>query len=77
MLAGGRARDAGDILSEAMKAGLLPDGTRRSTLYTSLSQYVQRAIARRRRPLIVQHETTHEFRVNHPMDDWPHIKPRN
>ena len=76
VLADGRARDAGDILSEAMKAGLLPDGTRRITLYTSLSQYVQRAIARRRRPLIVQDETTHEFRINHPVDDWPHIKPR-
>lgn len=76
VLADGRARDAGDILSEAVKAGLLPDSTRRITLYTSLSQYVQRAIARRRRPLIVQDETTHEFRINHPVDDWPHIKPR-
>jgi hypothetical protein len=75
VLADGRARDAGDILYEAMKAGLLPDGTRRITLYTSLRQYVQRAIARRRRPLIVHDETTQEFRINHPVDDWPHIKP--
>jgi hypothetical protein len=50
VLADGGARDAGDILSEAMKAGLLPESTRRIMLYTSLSQYVQRAIARRRRP---------------------------
>jgi hypothetical protein len=76
VLADGRARGAGDILSEATKAGLLPGNTRRITLYTSLSQYVQRAIARHRRPLIVQDETTHEFRINHPVDDWPHIKPR-
>jgi hypothetical protein len=77
VLADGRARGAGDVLSEAMKAGLLPGGTRRITLYTSVSQHVQRAIARRRRPLIVQDETTHEFRINHPVDDWPHIKPRS
>ena len=35
VLADGRARDAGDVLSEAVKAGLLPDSTRRITLYTS------------------------------------------
>jgi len=44
VLADGRARGAGDVLSEAVKAGLLPDGTRRIALYTSLSQYVQRAM---------------------------------
>lgn len=76
VLADRRARNAGDVLTEAVKAGLLPKSTRRMTLYTSLSQYVQRATARRRRPLIVQNETTHEFRINHPVDDWPHIKPR-
>jgi hypothetical protein len=69
VLADGRARDAGDVLTEAVKAGLLPESTRRITLYTSLSQYVQRAIARRQRPLIVQNEATHEFRINHPVDD--------
>jgi hypothetical protein len=75
VLADGHARDAGQILTEAVKAGWLPSGTRKITLYTSLYQYVQRSIAHRRRPLIVQDEITHAFRINHPVDDWPDIEP--
>ena len=73
VLSDGHERDAGQILAEAVKAGWLPPATRKITLYTSLSQYVQRSIAHRRRPLIVQNEATHAFRINHPVDDWPAI----
>ena len=75
VLADGHERDAGQILAEAVKAGWLPASTRKITLYTSLYQYVQRSIAHRRRPLIVQDEATHAFRINHPVDDWPDVEP--
>ncbi len=75
VLADGRERDAGQILTEALEAGLLPAATRKITLYTSLYQYVQRSISHQRRPLIVQDEATHAFRINHPVDDWPDIAP--
>lgn len=73
VLSDGRERDAGQILSEAVKAGLLPPATKKITLYTSLYQYVQRSVAHRRRPTIVQNEATHAFRINHPVDDWPRV----
>jgi hypothetical protein len=75
VLGDGHERDAGQILADALKAGLLPPGTRKITLYTSLYQYVQRSISHRRHPLIVQDEATHGFRINHAVDDWPAITP--
>jgi hypothetical protein len=74
VLSDGHERDAGQILAQAVKAGWLPPATRKITLYTSLYQYVQRSIAHGRRPLIVQNETTHAFRINHPVDDWPDVE---
>ncbi|MBV8299018.1 MAG: hypothetical protein JO083_05700 [Candidatus Eremiobacteraeota bacterium] len=74
VLSDGHERDAGQILAEAVKAGLLPPQTRRIKLYTSLYEYVQRNIAHGRRPLIVQNEATHAFRINHPVDDWPDVE---
>jgi hypothetical protein len=75
VLADGHERDAGQILADAVKAGWLPATTHKITLYTSLYQYVQRSISHKRRPLIVQNEVTHAFRINHPVDDWPNIPP--
>jgi hypothetical protein len=75
VLADGHERDAGQILTDAVKAGWLPTTTHKITLYTSLYQYVQRSISHKRRPLIVQNEVTHAFRINHPVDDWPNIPP--
>src|SRR5665213_991729 len=74
-LADGHERDAARILADAVKAGWLPATTRKITLYASLSQYVQRSIAHGRRPLIVQNDVTHAFRINHPVDDWPDVPP--
>jgi hypothetical protein len=75
VLSDGHERDAGRILADAVKAGWLPSTTRKITLYSSLYQYVQRSISHQRRPLIVQNDVTHAFRVNHPVDDWPDIPP--
>jgi len=75
VLADGHERDAGQILAGAVKAGWLPSSTRKITLYTSLYQYVQRSLSHQRRPLIVQNDVTHAFRINHLVDDWPDIPP--
>ncbi|MEA2721491.1 MAG: hypothetical protein QOJ39_3355, partial [Candidatus Eremiobacteraeota bacterium] len=75
VLADGHERDAGQILADAVKAGWLPATTHKITLYTSLYQYVQRSISHKRRPLIVQNDVTHAFRINHPVDDWPNLPP--
>jgi hypothetical protein len=71
VLADGRARSGAAILAEAVQRGLLPAATRELTLYTSLSEYVMRALAHGRKPAIVQDERSHAFRINHPLDDWP------
>jgi hypothetical protein len=71
VLADGRARSGAALLADAVKRGLLPATTREITLYTSLNEYIMRALAHGRKPAIVQDERSHAFRINHPLDDWP------
>lgn len=72
ILADGKARSADEILAEAVKRGLLDQNQTRKHLYTALSQYIQRALGRGNKPLLVE-ESDHRFRLNRPMDDWPAI----
>ncbi len=74
MLSDGHERDAGQILAEAVKPVCFPRKRAGSKLYTSLYECVQRSIAHGRRPLIMQNEATHAFRINHPVDDWPDVE---
>jgi Restriction endonuclease len=73
VLADGRPRSGAALLAEAIQRGLLPSTTRELTLYTSLNEYIMRALAHGRKPAIVQDERSHEFRINHPLDDWPDV----
>lgn len=72
VLADGKARSADEILALAIKEKVLPATTSRKSIYTALSQYVERSMGRGRKPQIVEDEQ-HRFRLNRPLDDWPDI----
>lgn len=72
VLADGKARTADEILAAATARGLFTADMTRKRVYTALSQYVERALGRGRKPQILEDEQ-HRFRLNHPLDDWPNL----
>ncbi|MBV8652055.1 MAG: restriction endonuclease [Alphaproteobacteria bacterium] len=70
VLADGKPRSAGAILSDGLAARLVRPGAKAETIYDSLQRYVQRARALGRRTLIVMDEER-RFRLDQPPDDWP------
>lgn len=72
VLADGKARTADEILAEAQMRGLLDATTTRKHVYTSLSQYIERALGTGRRPELAQ-DVQGRFRINRAPDDWPDI----
>jgi hypothetical protein len=70
ILADGKARTADEILTIGLKRGLFAADMTRKRIYTALSQYVERAAGRGRKPRIVE-DVQHRFMLNHALDDWP------
>lgn len=72
ILVDGKPRSADEILSEGQRRGLFDASQTRKHVYTALSQYVERALGRGRKPLIAE-DADRRFRLNQPVDDWPAI----
>ncbi len=72
VLADGKPRTADEILAIAVARRLLPAAMTRKRLYTALSQYVERAVGRGRKPQIVE-DAQHRFSLNRARDDWPDL----
>lgn len=72
VLADGRPRTADEILTLAVQRGLLPRDMTRKRVYTALSQYVERAAGRGRKPRLLE-DAQHRFQVNRALDDWPDL----
>jgi DNA-binding phage protein len=72
ILADGKARTADEILAAGVKRGLFTAGMTRKRVYTALSQYVERAAGRGRKPRITE-DAEHRFMLNHAPDDWPDL----
>ena len=72
VLSDGKPRSADEILVLALHQGLLPRHITRKRIYTALSQYVERALGRGRKPEIVE-DAQHRFALNRPLDDWPDL----
>lgn len=72
VLADGKARTADEILAEAQRRSLLDASVTRKHVYTSLSQYIERALGSGRRPEITE-DVQDRFRINRAPDDWPDI----
>jgi hypothetical protein len=70
ILSDGKPRTAQQILDEAIARKLLPHDFSHKYLYTALTQYIERCLGARRKPVILQDEERN-FRVNEPLDDWP------
>jgi hypothetical protein len=70
----GKARNAAEILAEALKRNLVPAGTTPHYIYTALFEYIGRQLGRGRKPPIVQ-DAQRLFRINEPPDDWPDVFP--
>jgi len=70
VLADGKPRSAGTILSDGLAARLVRPGAKAESIYDSLQRYVQRARALGRRTLIVMDEER-RFRLDQPPDNWP------
>jgi len=70
ILADGKARTADEILAIGLKRGVFAADMTRKRVYTALSQYVERAAGRGRKPRIVE-DAQHRFMLNHSPDDWP------
>lgn len=72
ILADGKARTADEILAEGRRRGLFDASVTRKHVYTSLSQYIERAAGSGRKPEIAE-DVQHRFRLNRAPDDWPDI----
>lgn len=72
ILADGKARTADEILAIGAKRGLFAADMTRKRVYTALSQYVERATGRGRKPRIIE-DAQHRFMLNHAPDDWPDL----
>lgn len=72
VLADGKARTADEILAIGLKRGLFSGDMTRKRVYTALSQYVERAAGRGRKPRMLE-DVQHRFRLNHAPDDWPDL----
>ncbi|HEY6327286.1 MAG TPA: hypothetical protein VIW73_12320 [Candidatus Cybelea sp.] len=72
ILADGKARSADEILAEAQRRELLGSAETPKLVQNALSQFIQRALARGRKPIVLK-EPGGRFRLNRPLDDWPPI----
>lgn len=72
ILADGKPRTADEILAEGRARGLFANDMTRKHVYTSLSQYIERAIGAGRKPEMTE-DVAHRFRINRTPDDWPDI----
>lgn len=72
ILADGKPRTADEILAEGKRRGLFAHDAGTKPIYTALEQYIERMLARGRKPLVI-HGVDHRFRLNRPVDDWPQI----
>jgi hypothetical protein len=72
ILADGKARTADEILAIGVQRGLFAADMTRKRIYTALSQYVERAAGRGRKPRITE-DAQHRFMLNHAPDDWPNL----
>lgn len=72
ILADGKARTADELLAVGRERGLFAADMTRKRVYTALSQYVERAAGRGRKPRIVE-DPQHRFMLNHLPDDWPDL----
>ncbi len=72
ILGDGKARDAKELLQEALARKLVPANTTYHYIYTALIEYIARQLGRGRKPPIVQDEQR-RFRINEPLDDWPDL----
>lgn len=72
ILADGKPRTADEILAIGVKQRLFTADMTRKRVYTALSQYVERAAGRGRKPRIVE-DAQHRFMLNHAPDDWPSL----
>ncbi|HEX3671661.1 MAG TPA: hypothetical protein VHT92_08165 [Candidatus Cybelea sp.] len=70
VLQDGQSHDAESILTIAEKRGLFGAPTTQKYVYTSLIEYIARAIGNGRKPAIVQN-ADRSFRINEPPDLWP------
>ncbi len=70
----GKARDAKELLREALAKKLVPPNTTYHYVYTSLIEYIARQLGRGRKPPILQ-DAQRRFRINEPLDDWPDLEP--
>jgi len=81
ILEDGKPRNTAAILREGIANGTLSHSTPETNLYVNLTDYIARVTMRGERPEFVQDPVTREFRVNHPVDDWPDVvlapRPRN
>jgi DNA primase len=74
ILGDGKARDARQLLQEALARKLVPPNTTYHYVYTSLIEYIARQLGRGRKPPILQ-DAQRRFRINEPLDDWPDLVP--
>lgn len=72
ILADGKARTADEILAEGRTRGVFDASMTRKHVYTSLSQYIERAVGAGRKPEMAE-DIEHRFRINRAPDDWPDI----
>ncbi|MBV9720169.1 MAG: hypothetical protein JOZ77_12690 [Candidatus Eremiobacteraeota bacterium] len=72
VLQDGLSHSADEILTIAMKRGLLDAKTTVKYVYTSLIEYIARANGNGRKPAVVQN-ADRSFRINEPPDEWPAV----
>lgn len=73
ILAGGRSLSAEEMLKEGIARGLLRSSTSYRYVYNALVEYINRNVARERKPRVVQN-LDGSFRINEPLDDWPDVE---
>jgi DNA primase len=74
ILSDGKARTADEIIEAASALGVWPKEKTRKYLYVMLKMYVEKTLARGRKPLLIQ-DPDRRFRLNHAPDDNPDPKP--
>jgi hypothetical protein len=81
VLEDGKPRNAAALLRDGIASGAFQPSLSENALFADLTQYLGHVTLRGDQPEFVQDPKTREFRVNHPIDDWPEVllapRPRN
>jgi hypothetical protein len=81
VLEDGKPRSAAALLRDGVASGAFRPSQSADSLLADLARYIAHVTVRGDQPEFVQDPKTHEFRVNHPVDDWPEVvlapRPRN